>query len=322
MTDLTENEKAVLLLASRLADSRARALAAGEWSGFRRRLADSSVTPSDLWDGAVVERLGLDSDSKARVLDLLGRAPGLAFELDRLTSLGIWALTDHSDDYPDQLRDRLGSQAPPVLLGAGMRSLLSEPGLGIVGSRNVDPAGAEVAANAAQIGARNGLPVVSGGARGVDQLAMASAFEAGGRVVGVLADALERRVRQADIRSALLDDRLCLVTAQHPSAGFSVGAAMGRNKIIYALSKFALVVASERESGGTWAGAVDAIKKDQSDVLIWTGEGGGPGNEPLVELGGTAVPSLERLEELLSGSITTSPSLQDEAPVEQLGFFA
>ena len=322
MMDLTENEKAVLLLASRVADSRARALAAGEWAGFQRRLADSSVMPADLWDPDVVAGLGLDHETRARVAELLGRAPGLAFELDRLASLGIWALTDQSDDYPEQLQTRLGSQAPPVLMGAGLRTLLNEPGLAIVGSRNVDPAGAEVAGAAARLGVRNGLPVVSGGARGVDQLAMASAFEAGGRVIGVLADALERKVKQADIRSALLEDRLCLVTAQHPAAGFSVGAAMGRNKIIYSLSRFALVVASDRESGGTWNGAVEAIKKNQSEVLIWTGEGHGPGNDALVGAGGTAVPTLERLEKVLTSPVTMALSPADDPLMEQLDFFA
>ena len=66
MFDLTDNEKAVLLLASRVADSRARALAPGEWAGLRRRLVDSAVSPADLWDASVIGRLGLDSETAER----------------------------------------------------------------------------------------------------------------------------------------------------------------------------------------------------------------------------------------------------------------
>lgn len=57
--------------------------------------------------------------------------------------------------------------------------------------------------------------------------------------------------------------------------------AMGRNKVIYALSKATLVVASDEDSGGTWSGATEALKRGIAPVITWVGEGSGPGNEPL-----------------------------------------
>jgi predicted Rossmann fold nucleotide-binding protein DprA/Smf involved in DNA uptake len=55
---------------------------------------------------------------------------------------------------------------------------------------------------------------------------------------------------------------LCLVTPFSPNAGFSIGAAMGRNRLIYCLADYAIVVASDAESGGTWAGATEALKNN------------------------------------------------------------
>lgn len=43
---------------------------------------------------------------------------------------------------------------------------------------------------------------------------------------------------------------------------------MGRNKLVYALSKATVVVASSEGSGGTWAGAVEALEKGYCPVLV------------------------------------------------------
>ena len=61
---------------------------------------------------------------------------------------------------------------------------------------------------------------------------------------------------------------------------------MGRNRLISALSELALVVASDSGQGGTWEGAVEAIRGRLTDVVVWAGDGAGPGNSALVALGG------------------------------------
>jgi predicted Rossmann fold nucleotide-binding protein DprA/Smf involved in DNA uptake len=133
------------------------------------------------------------------------------------------------------------------------------------------------------------LAVVSGGARGTDRLAMGAALEGGGMASGVLADSLERTVRQPDLRQLLLDGQLVLVTPYVPSAGFSVGAAMGRNKLVYGLADFALVVSSDFETGGTWAGAVEALKAGWCPVFARDGEAVPRGNRELLKLGAAPV---------------------------------
>ncbi|MCK4451126.1 MAG: DNA-processing protein DprA, partial [Anaerolineae bacterium] len=69
---------------------------------------------------------------------LLGRGGGLAIELERLESLGIWVVTRADAHYPRRLKQRLKHAAPAILFGAGEQALLGQPGLAVVGSRNVD----------------------------------------------------------------------------------------------------------------------------------------------------------------------------------------
>ncbi|MCP3934225.1 MAG: hypothetical protein GY708_02510 [Actinomycetia bacterium] len=51
-------------------------------------------------------------------------------------------------------------------------------------------------------------------------------------------------------------------------------------------------MASDIESGGTWAGATEALRRRFGAVAIWTGEGSGEGNKALVDRGGIAVDDL------------------------------
>ena len=122
---------------------------------------------------------------------------------------------------------------------------------------------------------------------------MQAALEAGGIAFGALADSLERTARQADVREFVSDGKLVLLTRYAPDAGFSVGAAMGRNKLIYGLAEFAVVVSSDYQTGGTWAGAVEALRAGWCPVLARDGDGVPSGNKELLKLGATALPSNE-----------------------------
>jgi predicted Rossmann fold nucleotide-binding protein DprA/Smf involved in DNA uptake len=73
---------------------------------------------------------------------------------------------------------------------------------------------------------------------------------------------------------------------------------MGRNKLIYGLSDVTLVVASDHDSGGTWAGATEALRKRFGAVAVWDGPGAGPGNQPLIERGARRITAVEQLLEV------------------------
>lgn len=315
---LSDDAKAVIALTTRLGDRRRPCLPPTEWHKLATALEDAGLRPGDIFDvDTDTESIpGISSGTAAKIHDLLRDASVTTVEAAELGNIGIWTLTIVDDDYPATVIDRLGRNTPPVIFGAGDASLLDGTGVGIVGSRNVDEAGAQVAKEVATAAAGLGRSVVSGGARGVDQLAMNAAYQAGGSVVGVLADALSQRIRKPDILAALDAETTCLITQQAPATGFSAGAAMSRNKLIYALSAFTVVVATDENQGGTWAGATEALKKNIASVAVWRGNGEGPGNEALERVGATPIRSADALRDLLDTEPTSAP---EQLAITELG---
>ena len=67
----------------------------------------------------------------------------------------------------------------------------------------------------------------------------------------------------SDFREPRRDGRLTLVTPYDPESAFTMAKAMGRNKDIYALADYALVVRFKVREGGTWAGAIEQLSRNQ-----------------------------------------------------------
>ena len=290
----SDTSLAALLLTQRLVDTDAAPLKASEYWA----VLDAVEDPAELLGcdaASVAAALHADAELSTRIATLLDGATAFAFRLDDAEQAGLRVVASVDAEYPVVLRERLGPAAPPLLYVAGEPALLAGELLGIVGSRDVVPLGAEAAEAAAVHAVRRGMGVASGGAKGVDRLATGAALEADGFAVGVLAESLERAVRDPEVRRAVADGRLCLCTPYKPTAGFSVANAMGRNKLVYALSRATLVIAADHDKGGTWAGAVEALRQSIAPVLVWTGAGAGEGNAELVRLGGTPVDDVEGL---------------------------
>jgi DNA processing protein len=268
-----------------------------EWNQLAKAIAASSFkTPAALQGRGADElacELSLSADEAERIARLLDRAGRLALELENLFSRGLWAVTRADEAYPPKLRATLKHQAPTVLFGAGDIQLLRRAGIAVIGSRNIDESGAAFAKELGRKAVAMKLAIVSGGARGTDRIAMDGALEAEGIALGVLADSLEATARKSDVRQLLLDERLALITPYAPTAGFSVGAAMGRNKIVYGLSDFAVVVSSDFQTGGTWAGAVEALKANWRPVLVRDGDSVPKGNRELIKLGAAPLKATE-----------------------------
>ena len=209
------------------------------WNPVALELSRAGMRPGDLLGKSPREIEGLlavKEEEAARMAGLLCRDENISSELERLFSLGIWLLTRADEDYPQRYRERLGKSAPVVIFGAGDNALVGDPGIAVVGSRNVDQAGQELAEFIGSASAYNGMVVYSGGARGVDQFSMKAAVEGRGHAVGVLAHSLVKSIRDRNNQRALSGGNLTLITPYSPYAGFSVGAAMGRNKLIYGLA--------------------------------------------------------------------------------------
>ncbi|OBB19703.1 hypothetical protein A5761_00725 [Mycolicibacterium setense] len=312
---LDTHDLAALALTSRLAEAVVKPLSGREFWQVTRNTSAAELR--GMTSAEIASKLVIATDKADRIAALFERAASIALALEKLEHSGIWTITSAGKRYPERLRARLGDAAPVTLHGVGDAALLDTDGVGVVGSRNVTEDGAQVARDIAHAAVKAGLPVVSGAARGVDRDAMNGAFEVGGQVIGVLADALQKSVTRPGTRRGIADGSICLITPYAPTAPFSVGNAMGRNKIIYALSCCTVVVASEQDAGGTWAGATEALKHHYGRVAAWAGAGSTPGNCALLEHGAFELTEVERLGDLLSHA-SPEPVCTDEDLGEQL----
>ncbi len=258
-----------------------------------------------------------------RLKRLLGRGFLLSQSIEQWQARSIWVMSRADSNYPQRLKMRLKEYAPPVLYGCGDETLLDTGGLAIVGSRHVDNALADYTESMGRLAARARRTVVSGGARGIDQAAMRGALMEEGCVSGVLADSLERAALVREHREVLMDGRLVLISPYDPAAGFNVGNAMQRNKLIYALADAALVVSSDFEKGGTWAGALEQLNK-WSFVPVYVRSHGeiGKGLKALLQKGALAWPNPSTVEELTE-ALAVQSRPEQYAPIQgELSFMA
>ncbi len=301
-----ESIRAATLLTNRLAAIDAKPLPAGEFWALVEQVDPATLLDLDV--AGIVELVGCAHDDAVRYRTLLDASTALMFEQERLLEGGVTLISAIDERFPASLRERLGAGCPPFLLVAGAVELLGRPALGVVGSRDAAPEALEVAGDAARMAAGRGWPVVSGLARGVDQAAMAAALDAGGQAIGVPADGILLASRNAEVRRGVHSGQLCLASPFAPLAPFRAGNALGRNKIIFALSQIAFVVSSDNGSGGTWAGATEAIERGYAHVAVWSGAGSKPGNAALVAQGATRVTDVSALFDL---DPAISPPSQD-----------
>ena len=288
---LTEDTKAIILLCGIFGKDRPeKPLSLTEYSSLVRWLIEAKMRPGYLLQKDTIHEASMGSGiNKQRLGSLLDRGVQLGFAVEEWQRSGIWIISRSDADYPARYKKHLKDKAPPLLFGVGNRSLLEGGGLGIVGSRNVDQAGIAFTRQVAELCAYNRMPVVSGGARGVDQISMSAALEAGGVSIGILAESLLKKSVERSARQAIADGRLLLLSPCHPNARFTVGTAMGRNKLIYAMSDYGLVVSTAHKKGGTWAGAEEELKRENAlPVFVRTGHDAPQDNSKL--LGLSAIP--------------------------------
>lgn len=290
------DSQAILLLCSHLglsSNPEYAPLTLKDWNPLSKKLHSLSLHPADLLGKSsedIMTQLELSEQEIERITRLLQRSGSLAIELERLASLGIFSLTRADTEYPTRYRQRLKESAPSVLFYAGEKDLLGQPGIAVVGSRHLDEAGqscAEFVGNACGL---SGLVLYSGGAKGVDSLSMSAALAARGTAVGILADSLEKAIRNPENRTAISRGDLCLATPYSPHAPFSVGTAMGRNKLIYTLADYAIVVASDAEKGGTWSGASETLRARWIPVFVLEHPAMPDGNKLLLQKGAFGFP--------------------------------
>jgi predicted Rossmann fold nucleotide-binding protein DprA/Smf involved in DNA uptake len=273
---------------------------------------DEIVETNEIPDTLTTQSIGMN-----RLRYLINTEAQTSLAVESLAHKGVWCSTIFDEISESRMPASLANFCPPILFGIGDRSLLVEPGYGVVGSRNLDNNGELVARQAGELCASLSHVLISGGARGADLLSMKGAIDNGGRSIGFLASGLMQSFSDPQTISLVHAGLLTLVTPYSPDAPFSVGNAMGRNKLIYGASKAVLVVAADSNKGGTWAGATEALKHGYSQVNVWLGAGAGTGNTGLISAGGTSVAASSEVFSKLNPSAAKTPAVE----MEQIALF-
>ncbi len=261
-----------------------------EYGELARKLIAVGKTPKDLFffsedDFAGV--LGFAPEQTERVKRLLDRSASLNFELGQYQNMGIEAVTRADASYPVKLRKKLGGSCPPIFYCAGDLSLLNRESIGYVGSRNISVEDVEFTKRAVQKTVSLGYGVVSGGAKGIDTVSGIEALGNGSFSLEFLSDSLLKKLKQSSVIRNIQNGALLLLSIAKPDAGFQTGMAMMRNRYIYAQSSGTVVVRSELNKGGTWAGASENLKKGWCQTMCWSHPY--PGNLALIQKGAAPI---------------------------------
>lgn len=287
----SKNTKVTLMLCAVFAgeETGEQPLAPRQYTRIVQWLKEKKLSPSQLLDKNIQQKLiqeNPDMPEACKIPILLKREADLDLAIDKWVRQSIWVIGRGDASYPHLLKNRLGHNAPPLLFGCGSKKLLYLGGLAVVGAREADEEALMYTQEIARLCADENIQILSGGAKGVDQTAMLTILKYEGTSLGILPDSLAHKSKSKSYQQAILDKKLTLISPYSPEAGFCTGNAMGRNRLIYAMSTWGLAVSSGLESGGTWQGATDNLKKGWVPMIIREGETVPPGNKKLIELGG------------------------------------
>ncbi len=291
---MTAAEEGILLLCCRLGDPDCKPLT---YAQFRKlgNLVQNAAPASDPFrdlKARDLTLLGCPEDLADRIILLLNREPQMRRYLVRAEQQNIHWLTCRSADYPLQFRGRDSSFCPAVLFYKGDLTLLDQPALAVIGSRQLAPENAAFAKTAGRLIGEEGLVLVSGGAIGADQAVQQACLETGGRCIIFIPDQLERYPE---------DGRILYLSADGYDLPFSVPRALGRNGMIHMAGTRTLAVQCTHGSGGTWQGCTENLKHRWSELYVF--DDGSAGAKALMELGATGLAHLESLQDLKNSQL-------------------
>ena len=272
---------ALSLAQARELSRRARAAGIGEEDPLR------DVTVKD------VRRLGYSEYEAGHIVSLLGRERQLDGYLLAAEKAGVTVITRLDNRFPRKLREQLGARCPAALFCRGDLRLLQRPCISVVGSRHLAQPGAQFAAQAGCLAAKEGFTLCSGDAMGADRTAQEACLSNGGSVLIFPATELVYcPVRENVLYAAEGGFEL----------GFSAQRALGRNRFIHAMGEKTLVAQTGFGKGGTWSGSLDNLQHEYSPLFVF--DDGSEGARALCARGATPVQALTSLQALTPAQLS------------------
>lgn len=240
-------------------------------------------------DSSIWEEVGLNEIEKIQFEKSRTQLANNSFLVDELMAQGYDILPITHEDYPKLLKENLKFNAPTVIYTKGNKSLLQEPSIAIVGSRNADVKSLSFTDNIAKNATRNNKVVVSGFAKGVDRQALDSAVETSGKSIIVLPQGIMTFGSGfKQYFKHIVQGRVLVMSTFAPKAPWSVEFAMARNPIIYGMAS-EIFVAQSDEKGGTWSGVIDGLRKNRPIYVRYPEKNEKNANLLLIQKGASAV---------------------------------
>ena len=254
-------ERGFLLLSSHLGDAQSKPLTAAQLRNLALRMQtmgknteDRDLSISDMKD------IGYSADMAEHILSLLSEENRLREYLKRAQLCGCVPVTRVSEGYPLLLRKRLGLDSPGCLWVKGDVSLLKQPAVALVGSRDLKEENRAFAREVGKQAALQGYVLISGNARGADRCAQDRCLAAGGQVISVVADSLQKQPLVRNVLWLSLDDF---------DQSFSAQRALHRNYVIHTLAELTIAAQCTLGKGGTWDGICHNLKNGWNPICIF-----------------------------------------------------
>lgn len=288
---MTRAEEGILLLCCSLGDEECKPLTMPQFRELGLRVRASFRDGDQLRELSVsdLRNLNYDQAQAERILWLLDREQKLVRYLKAGEARGIYAVTRLSPAYPARVLAKRQLSAPPVLFCMGDASLLREPSVAVVGSRELRPENAAFARTAGRLAAEEDLTLVSGGAVGADTAAQEACLSHGGKAVIFLPRPLTEQTPRNNV----------LYCAEGGyDLPFRSWRALNRNALIHMQGERTLAAQCTYGSGGTWQGCMENLKQGWSPLFVY--DDGSDGAKALMEQGAEGVRKLERISDLVS----------------------
>ena len=165
--------------------------------------------------------------------------------------LSIKTVCYYDNDYPDSLRV---IPSPPVILFArGNVASLKQPGLAVIGTRNISPFAQKVGQRIGEIVAERGLTVISGLAIGCDTSGHVGCLNAGGATIAFVATPLDQTYPKENtlLAEEIVEKNGCIVSEYPVGTPSNPYFFIQRDRLQCGLANGVIVVETGLK-GGTW----------------------------------------------------------------------
>lgn len=237
------------------------------------------------YNNSVEELINSDEDVIKYLLKRTNSIHGL---LDEMLKMDIEITTFLDEDFPHKAYRVLGDFCPPIFYKCGSSDINRGKFIGCTGSRSINGKDELWTKSLVIKNLEDKFCIVTGGAKGTDTVALNTCIENNGKAVLFLPQNMPSKIKEPFIRKNITDNKILVYSHVSPFAlkteNSFAASALERNKFIYAMSEATVAVKADMNKGGTWAGALEAIKHRWTCVYTWDNKDYG-GNQALIKLG-------------------------------------